>query len=446
MKKSFLKKMFLGVAAVTSIALLGACGNGSKDSGSSDSGATKTEDAKGALKIWTTSNALKQSAESWGEKEKQEVEVVVIPYADFQTKLKQQVSDASTAPDVFIVSRDFVKDWSDKKGVIVDLEKQFPEDIKTYKENTYSDLLDFGSNPDGNIVTVTGEYPVGMMFYNRTVAKDILGTDDPEEVSKAMDSSEKWSDVNKKIQEKYGDSVKLFATVFDTQNVLFQQREKPFVKDGVFTIDDTIVNFFDETKKLYDDKMFLSEIESESSQAALNTNGFFVNFLPSWGFASKIRPTIEGKEGEGNFGIAKPTYTYARGGSYFFITESSKHKNAAWEYIKSQSVDVDALVSDQQAKVGYPSNKEAAEKLKDSGYEEPLLGNQKVYDIYSEQASIQEKATKNVVTKYDGSIQQIIVDLLTAYGTGSISKDDALKELGDKVLNAYPDLEIKEDY
>lgn len=444
MKKNWLRKTVVTGAVLASVLLLGACGN--SDNGGGDTGTAAQSESNEPLKIWTTSNALKESAENWGDETDKKVEVVVIPYSDFQTKLKQGINDATTAPDVFIVSRDFVKEWSNRENAIVNLEKEFSEDVKKYKSDAFEDIVKFGSNDKDQLVAMTGEYPVGMMFYNRSIAKDVLGTDDPEDVVVAMDTVEKWQGINAKIKEKYAGKTKLFGTWEDTNNMLVQQRTKPWVKDETFTIDETFADLFDQTEKMYQESMFVSEGENEAYQAGYNQNIFFAQFLPSWGFSSKIRPQIQGKESAGNWGVTTPTYSYARGGSYFFIAQNSANKKNAWEYVKSQTVDTDYLVADQKSKVGYPSSKKAAEELVASGFSEPLLGDQKVYEMYQKQADVQSAETKDVVTKYDGTILGFVNDLLKSYGAGNISKEDALKELGNKVKTAFPELKIVEKY
>ncbi|MFT8410627.1 MAG: ABC transporter substrate-binding protein [Schleiferilactobacillus perolens] len=448
MKKNFWKHLMIIGAAVLGTVALTACGSGNKNNasgGSSASVAIKDED-KGPITIWTTSNTMKLNAEKWAKGASKKVKVVIVPYADFDTKLKQQVNDPSTAPDVFIVSRDFVKDWESRSSVILDLSKSFKKDAATYKKNAFSDIYARSLNEKGDLVTVTAEYPVGMMFYNRTIAKDILGSDDPDKVTEAMSSVSKWQDVNKKLQEKYGSKTKLFGTSADTLNMLSQQRTAPYVKDKTFTVDKSISTLFDRANMLYKDKMFTSIDDAEAFQAGFNNNAFFVEFLPTWGFSFKVAPQLKDKAGAGKWGVAQPTMSYARGGSFYFITQSSKHKKSAWDYIKAQTIDTKNLYETQKSIVGYPSSKVAAKQLVDSDYEEPLLDNQKVFSMYSKQAAVQEKESKDTVTKYDGAILGFIGDLIKDYGAGNVTKDAALQKLGQQVKSAYPDLTVKYNY
>jgi ABC-type glycerol-3-phosphate transport system substrate-binding protein len=435
-----LKKLaLLGLTVTASVLLLAACG-GSKSDSSSEKKSTRP------ITIWTTSNVEKENAEKWGKDNGKDVEAVVVPWDDFQTKLKQQVGDPKTTPDVFLVAKDFVKDWSEKEGVVVNLEKEFPDDVSDYKENAFNGIAQLGANADGKVVSVTNQYPIGVMFYNRKIAKEILGTDDPTAVAESMSTFEKWSDVNAKIQAKYGDKVKLLGNFGDTNNMLKQQRTVPYVVDDTFTIGKEIVEVFEQSKVLYDQKMFLAETENEAYQAGYNQDAFFANFIPSWGFASKIKPQIEGKESAGNWGAASPTYTYTRGGGFYFISEKSSNKKDAWDYIKSQTINEDTLIPLYKEALDFPSSQPAAEKIVASGYEEPLLGNQKIFDLYETQAKLQEVDFKDVVTKYDGTISALLAELGMNYGNGTQSKDEVLKSLADQVKTAYPDLKIKKDY
>ncbi|WP_125605109.1 extracellular solute-binding protein [Lapidilactobacillus bayanensis] len=450
MKKSFWKHLIIASTILLSTAVLTACSSSSKDSssksGSASAAKVTDEDKKGPITIWTSSNVMKESAEKWAKKAGKTVKVVVVPTVDFDKKLKQQVNDPSTAPDVFIVSRDFVKDWAARTSVTVNYSETFKSDAAKYKKNTFNDVYQLGLDPKGNLVGMTGEEPIGMMFYNRKIAKDILGTDDPAEVAKSLNTLDKWKTVNNKLKAKYDGKTKLFGNTVDSTNLLFAQRKTPYVKNNTFTITKDMAKIFDTTKTWYQDKMFVSQAEDEAYQAGYNSNTFFVSFLPTWGFSSKLVPQITDKSGAGNWGVTQPTMSYARGGSYFFMTKTSKHKKSAWNYIKSQTVNTDNLYNDQKSKVGYPSSKLAAKKLVDSGYKEPLLGEQKVYDMYAKQQKVQDAAYKDIVTKYDSTVSGFMGDLIKDYGAGNITKEQALKKLGDEVKGAYPELTVKNAY
>lgn len=447
MKKGFWKQLILMSVVLLSSASLVACSKNSKSASQSSAVAKTVKDENdGALTVWTTSNTMKLNAEKWADQNNKKVKVVIVPYADFDTKLKQQVSDPATAPDVFIVSRDFVKGWEKRSSTVLNLSKSFPKDVATYKKNAFSTIAKLGEIDNGDLVTVSAENPVGMMFYNRKIAKEILGTDDPEKVAAEMSSVSKWQKVNEKIQDKYGNKVKLFGTTADTLNMLSQQRTKPYVQNKVFTVDKSLSQLFDRANMLYKDKMFVTQDEDEAYQSGFNANTFFVEFLPSWGFSSKVMPQIKDKDGAGNWGVTQPTESYSRGGSFYFITQTSKHKKTAWNYVRSQTIDTKTLFDTQKSIVGYPSSKVAAKKLVDSNYEEPLLGNEKPFAMYQKQALVQEKNSKDIVTEYDGAIVNFTGSLVKDFGAGNITKEQALKKLGEQVKSAYPDLTVKYDY
>lgn len=461
MKKSSLKRMFTGGMAVAMAVTMLGCGKNADSSASNtaksksgtknSSTSAKSDDAKaekdgdGPLVIWTQGNSIKEDAEAWGAANGVDVDVVVIPFADLQTKLKQQITDPKTAPDVYAITKDYVKDWVER-GVNLDLSEEFPDDAKNYIDNTYKDLVALGSDDKGDLQAVTAEYPVGMMYYNREIAKNILGTADPDEVGKALSDVDQWPDLYEKINDAYSGKIKMFGTTQNLNKMLSNRREKPYVKDDVFTVTKDMANIFEINKQIYDDKMFLTEKEDDAYFSGWNTDAFFVDFLPSWGYSSKFKPQVDGKEGAGKWGMTTPPYAYNRGGTYFFITKTTSHKNNAWDLVKGISVDTQKLVDVQKGKDGFASTKEANKILVDSGYEEPLLGNQKVFEEYQKQAAIQEKLPTDVVTKYDGDIESFMNDAVINYANGSMSLDDAIKGLGTQVQSAYPELTVKYNY
>lgn len=89
----------------------------------------------------------------------------------------------------------------------------------------------------------------GSILYRRDLAKEVLGTDDPDEVSQQLNSNAAMLDAAAKFSEK---GVKMFASWQDIMNMQFSNREQPWVVDDKLIIDDSMLEFMDMAKTISD--------------------------------------------------------------------------------------------------------------------------------------------------------------------------------------------------
>ena len=71
--------------------------------------------------------------------------------------------------------------------------------------------------------------------------------------------------------------------------------------------------------------------------------------------------------------------------------------------------------------------------------ENPVYGNEKLYDFWQKQA---ENIDYSVVTRYDKAIGDAWANAITAIKTGEKSKDDAIEGFYDEVESTYPEITI----
>lgn len=431
--------------------LLTGCGGGGSSSPASNSNAAPAANSSGneaTLVVWTYSNSFKERVETYyGGKLGKSVEVVITPFADFQTKLKQSVTDPNTTPDVFISNRDYVRDWVVSNGASLNLSEAFPEDVASYVENTYKSVVDLASDDAGNVFGITSEYPVGMMYYNREICKVLFGTDDPVEIGERLNSEEKILAAHEQLQAQYNGSVKMYGTFYNVVNTYATSRTEPWVdENNVFTITKEMDHFLDWCKTLYDNGMLNSEAEDDVYYQGYKTNSFMIDFLPSWGFRSKVNPQLSADtDGYGSWGVTSPYVPYKRGGSFYFISSASKNKDAAWELIKYLCMDEEVLYDTTKSTLDLGPNKIVNQRLLDEHYQVEALGGQEIYQAYATETPIVEKAFEGLqtVTRYDGNILEFFRNVCLDYGNGKVTKDQAFTQLESQIKTAYPEITVE---
>lgn len=119
------------------------------------------------------------------------VNITVVPNADFIAKLTPTLAGGQGAPDIFTGESDYVKYL---------VESGFWDDLKgdPYNADT-SDVWEYissvGTDSNGVLRALSWQASPGSVMYRRDMARDVLGTDDPDEVAALLNSNEAMLDV-----------------------------------------------------------------------------------------------------------------------------------------------------------------------------------------------------------------------------------------------------------
>ena len=114
--------------------------------------------------------------------------------------MQQENADADDKVDIFLVEADYAL-----KYVNTDFTLDVIKDIGITKEDIkdqYKYTQDVMTDSNGNLKGLTWQACPGGFIYRRSIAKDVLGTDDPDEVGKALSDWTKFDDVARKAKKK----------------------------------------------------------------------------------------------------------------------------------------------------------------------------------------------------------------------------------------------------
>ncbi|WP_320991177.1 ABC transporter substrate-binding protein [Hungatella sp.] len=434
--KHFSKKV---TACAVSLAVLSGLMTGCSGSDSGSVSTEKQASSEESLLLWTFSpDDLKQDVIDYEAKTGVKVEVVGLPWNDYQTKLMQAARSGEGMPDIFVVDNSFAKKWIENDNIGMNFSKEYPDFVKKYEEDYYDVMIEVGRDSAGDLRGVTLQYPIGMLYYQRDIAKEVLGSDDPEVVAEATNSVEKLIALGDKITETYGGERKLAGNETEFTTTYLSVRPEPYVKDGKIIINDYITGLFDIDKEMYEKGMFASENGGDACITSMTAGTHFLDFSPTWGYALNLKNAIAGTEMEGRWGVTSPTWSNYRGGSWFQVYKNSAKKDQAIAFLEFLLFDEDTIYKNILDRGDFTSNKKVAKRLVESGYEDPVLGNQQLYAAFQKEAERTE--VNNVDTVYDDEAKNRLTDALKSYKTGALTLEEALEEYKAALKNAYPEL------
>ncbi len=428
----------------------------------------------GTLNVWSFTNEIRTMAIAF-EARHPNVDVVytMIPMTngEYQTKVKAAAGTADS-PDVVALEAAFVKEWVES-DLLADQSDLLPlaEELKTFPS-----VVEVGSY-DGITKAYSYQATPGAFFYRRSIAKECLGTDDPDAVQAMVADLDKFVETAAKIKECGTGDYFTVGTSGEMLNPFLANREQPWVVDDELVIDPMVLEYV-KFAKLMRENGYESQATqwSEGWFAGMNdtlkdANGtpkkVFSYFLPTWGLPYVLIPNSKSDTTDtgGDWAMINGPMAYQWGGTWVGALEGSPNSELAKEFIKFVALDeenltnwatgvytndylkaIDPETPDDQAQApgDFVSSQVVVEKITSTFDGSDLakwLGGQNSYAAFAKAAPDVNGA---LLTGSDDAIQRALNDPLASYLNGDITEAEMYTQWLDAVRNEFPDLVIPE--
>ena len=442
-----LKKMLAIVLALTFVFSLAACGQEAEVAPTNapveapvdtpaETDAPPVEDKEetlsGTLEIWSSGEELGRFVEGFNKIYPDvTVNITVVPNSDFIAKITPTLAGGQGAPDIFTGESDYVKYL---------VESGYWDDLKAAPYNAdVSDVWGYvasvGTDSTGVLRALSWQASPGSIMYRRDMALKVLGTDDPEQVAAMLTDDAAMMDVAAKLK---AEGIKMFASWQDIFNMQFSNRKNPWVVDDKLIIDDSMITFMDNVKVIVENGYDLG-VDPWAPEwcAAVESDDTFCYVLPSWGYQFVVKPAAVNTSGQ--WAMCQGPVPYVKGGTWLGIYKDSPNKDLAWAFLSYCCLNSEAQKEYATVYGEYVSLKSANDALA-SGEGEVVLGGQNHFAFYNDQMG---KLPADLMTGYDGTINNAFLAATKNYATGAMTKDEAIAQFKADVANAYPDLTIE---
>ena len=393
-------------------------------------------DLSGTLEVWGWTTDPQYQIEAF-EKAYPNVTVnYTMIGTDYDTKMQTIADNRTEGPDVFYADVKTVKNYIESDAWETLTDDPYNIDVSDSEDYT----VKLGSDSDGNVKALSYQATPGGFWYKRDLAKKYLGTDDPDEISEMLSTTEGMLDVAEKLKAGSNGETHMFASYKDLwQFANYGMRSLAWVDGDKFQMDDYVPEFFDLAKTVrdngYDAKI---DTWSEAWYASCADDSVFGYAEPTWGLQYVIQTGAP--DSEGNWGLASMPAAYFNGGSYLGIYQESQNKELAAEYVKFVCTNKDFLTQYANDKGDYTSLKSVNKEIADGGYEEPWCAGQNTFKFFSDQM---DKINTDIVTKYDDTIGNLMLNNVDLYLNGQLDKDAAIAQFKDDVASNYRRLDVE---
>ena len=439
-----MKKRLLSLALGTMMVLSTLAGCGSKDGGSATVN-TKPEEQGKVLNIYCWNEEFKSRFEGYYKNVPSDVKVnwVITPNENnaYQNALdaallKQKDAAADDKIDMFLIEADYALKYvnSDYTLDVKDVGLT-DDDLK----DMYQYTKDIATDSKGKLKATTWQATPGLFAYRRSIAKDVLGTDDPDKVQEALST---WDKFDKVAEQAAAKGYKMLSGYDDSYRVFSNNVSAPWVdSNNKIVIDDNIMKRVSDSKELYDaGETETYELWGDDWKKGFYPEGkVFCYFGPAWFVNFSMAADTEGSIGyNGGWGATPGPQGFYWGGTWICGATGTDNASLVKDIILKMTTDEtimkDIVVKDDD----FVNNKPAMEAMAaDTSYQSKVLGGQNPLSMYC--ASV-EKLDLSNLSAYDQGCNEEFQNAMKNYFEGNASLDDALDLFYKAVVEKYPDL------
>ena len=466
MKKRVVSIMLIAAMAAS---LAAGCGKssgsdsgngGSSSGGSSSAGASSGEEGK-VINIYSWNDEFRERVEAVYPEVKEtskdgtvtvlndgtEIHWIINPNQDgvYQQKLDEalmQQADASADDkvDIFLSETDYVNKYTD-----ADADAAIPlKDLGIDPDKDLADQYDFtkvtASDVDGVQRGSTWQCCPGLLVYRRDIAKEVFGTDDPEEIGQKVKD---WDTIKATAEELKAKGYYTFASYADTFRLYGNSIEESWVSPGETTIkvDQKIMDWVNSSKEWLDagylDKNVKGQWNDDWNKAMSSASKVFAFLFPAWGIDFTLNPNWDGEDGV--WAVTNPPQEYNWGGSYVHACTGTDNPKHVKDIILAVTADQENLLKISKDYADFTNTQSGMQRAAkdDKKFASDFLGGQNAFAYF---APVAENIVIAPLSAYDQGCVELIQNSFNDYLQGNVDFEKAKANFETAVIERYPDI------
>ena len=346
-------------------------------------------------------------------------------------------ASADDKVDMFLIEADYAKKYIDADANVAmplkDLGITSDDLSKQYKYTQ-----DVVTDANGDLRGTSWQACSAGLIYNRAAAKEVLGTDDPAEVQRAVADWDTYNETAKKMADA---GYLMQSTVNDTYRVYSNNVSGPWVQDGKVVIDDNIKKWVDDSKAQVDAKeTTTAELWSDDWSKGFYPEGkVFCYFGPAWLINFSMKADDEKSiAAQGGWGLVNGPQGFFWGGTWICAAQGTDNPSLVKDIMLKMTTDDDIMKEIAQKDSDCVNNKEVLKALaSDDSGSNKVLGGQNPYQMLADGA---EKVDMSNISIYDQGCNEEFQKAMKNYFDGNASYDDALAQFKSAIVEKYPEL------
>ena len=346
---------------------------------------------------------------------------------------KNATASADDKVDMFLAEADYILKYTDS-----DFTMDISEIGVNQVDTEYQYTVSAASDSNGKIKGVSFQCCPSALIYRRSIAKDVLGTDDPAEVQAQLDSWDKYEEVAAKAKNK---GYFMHASYAETYRVFSNNADGPWVSGGQLTIPGVVDQWTEQAKKFYDNGYILDtlpDVWGDGKTAEMFAKGKTMCFFgPAWYFNFCMGNAQDPDKGcFGDWAICEGPAAHFWGGTWMLAATGTDNGDLVAKVMKAFTEDETVCENLIKNEGQFTNNKTVNEKFaNDPTFGNDFLGGQNDTAVFVGMAD-NIKFENNTI--YDQLCNEGYQDYIRQYINGSVDKDTALLNFYGYINEKYP--------
>ena len=348
--------------------------------------------------------------------------------------LNQENAAADDKVDLFLAEADYILKYTDSP---------YTQDVTaigvTDFSNTYEYTVQAASDSSGVVKGVSFQCCPSALIYRRSIALDVLGTDDPDEVQAQLDSWEKFAAVAEQAAAK---GYMMTASESATYRVFSNNVTSPWVDAaGTLQIDAAIQEWmaqaYDFSQKGYTQTC---DIWSDECTAQMYADGkAMCYFGPAWYFNFSMGNAQDAEKGcYGDWAICEGPQAHFWGGTWLLAATGSDNPTMIADIMNTFINDEEVCSALVENEAQFSNNQAVnAKYAEDPEFGNDFLGGQNDTAVFVELA-------KNIKfenqTIYDQLLNEGLQGFWREYCDGTVTEEQAMSNFYSYINEKYPEI------
>lgn len=356
-----------------------------------------------------------------------------------QQLLKQADASADDKIDIFLVEADYALKYSDTDYTMAVSDLGITDDELANQYDYTKKILE---DSNGVLKGVSWQSTPGVLIYNREIAKDMWGSDDPAEVQKHVSD---WDTFYATGSELAAKGYKLTATVNDSYRVYSNNVSIKWVEDGKLNIDPQFKAWADAEKASYEaGQTTTGDLWSDEWSAGFYPDGkVFAYFGPAWLINFSMGQDDEKSIAHaGGWGATEGPQAFYWGGTWICAATGTDNPTLVADIMRKMTTDETILKDIVSKDSDCINNKNVLSSLaSDDSFGFSVLGGQNPFGLFTENV---EKIDLSNLSAYDQGCNESFQKIMKDYFSGQYATyDEAIEAFKQDVATKYPAITVE---
>ncbi len=331
---------------------------------------------------------------------------------------KQEEISPEERIDLFIFDSDFAK-----KYVYSDYALPLSEIGITDADTAemYGYLTDMGTSASGELKAVSWHACPQVFAYRRSIAREVFGTDAPDEVQEYVSDWERFTETAELMKQS---GYKMLSGYSDAYRIFSQQRTMPWVnEDNEIVVDEALLQWLDFSKTCFGNGYSYDHPQwsEEWAQAQCSDSDVFGFFYATWGIAYTL-PENTDEGGIGDWAVCEGPQPSYYGDTLVAVGYKTDNSTLVADIIRTLFCD-EATMRQMAENGEFVNNSAVMKSLAESSGGVEFLGGQNPIEVFDRCA---DKIRFSMSTQCDYDLEWRFTSCLDEYIKGNTGLETAL--------------------